>query len=115
MDAAALAIGAAATALLWPVAPKLAPVVPFALGHFFLFCNVFRIRREPELVWAAAFLANYGARAALGEVSWAGVCATQLPLTAFLLWRETRRPWYHGIFARRWNRDGLDAYLSGGE
>ena len=30
-------------------------VIGFVVGHFFLFCNVFRIGRKPELIWAAVF------------------------------------------------------------
>lgn len=112
-DAAAIAVGAGATAFLWPRSRELALLVPFTLGHFFLFCNVFRVARKPELLWAAAFLANYALWSLAGSFSWAGVCAVQFPLTAFLLWRETRLARYHGIFADRWN-PRLAEYLAGG-
>lgn len=111
-DAAALAVGACATAALWGASRDLALLVPFTLGHFFLFCNVFRVARKPELVWACVFLANYAGWSLAGRFSWLGVCGVQLPLTAFLLWRETRLPRYHGIFADRWN-PRLDEYLRG--
>ena len=113
VDALAIVVAAVGTALLWPLSPELAILVPFTLGHFFLFCNVFRVRRLPELVWAGVFLLNAGAWLLNGSFSWLGVCAVQLPLTAFLLWRETRMPWYHGVMCRRWNARHIEAYLRG--
>lgn len=110
-DAAAIAICAVATALLWRPSEGMAFLFPFVLGHFFLFCNVFRVRRKPELIWAAVFLANFGGWWLSGRFSWPGVMAIQLPLTALLIILEMRQPWYHGIFARRINRDRLDHYL----
>lgn len=111
VDAAAIAICTVATVLLWQPSEGMAFLFPFVLGHFFLFCNVFRVRRKPELIWAAVFLANFGGWWASGHFSWLGVMAIQLPLTATLIVLETRQPWYHGIFARRLNQEHLDQYL----
>lgn len=103
IDGVAIVMGAILTVVVWPVTPEMALAIPFTLGHFFLFCNVFRVRRQPELIWSAVFLLNAGAWYASGHFSWLGLSAIQLPLTAFLLWRETTKPWYHGIACRRWN------------
>ena len=35
-------------------------IIGFVVLHFFLFCNVFRISRPPELVWAAVFIVLSG-------------------------------------------------------
>jgi hypothetical protein len=99
-DAAALAVAAAATWLLHPHLGFVAWILPFALGHFFLFCNVFRIRRSYELIWAAGFVLNFGAWALSGSFDWLGVLAVQTPLTVFVIVLEIRSPRYHGIFAR---------------
>lgn len=96
-----------------PVDRDLALLIGFVLGHFFLFCNIFRVRRGPELVWTAVFLANYGLWHLSGHFWIVGVFLTQIPLTIFLLWRETRKPWYHGIGCRRLNGEHLDEYLRG--
>ena len=45
-DAAMIAVGAAATWLLWGVLGDLALLPAVVLVHFFLFCNVFRVRRS---------------------------------------------------------------------
>ena len=99
-DAVALAVAAVATWLLLPRIGFLAWLFPFALGHFFLFCNVFRVRRSYELIWAAGFLLNFGAWMVSGGFDWLGVLAVQTPLTLLLIVLEIRSPRYHGVFAR---------------
>lgn len=73
-------------------------VAPIALGHFFLFCNVFRLRRSYELIWAGAFVCNVAAWSIFGDISWWPILAVQTPLTILLLILECRSPRYHGIF-----------------
>lgn len=87
-------------------------LLPFALGHFFLFCNVFRVRRNYELTWTAIFLVNFCAWFFAGEFSWVAVLAVQTPVTAIAVVAEMRSPRYHGIFARKLN-PRLDEYLAG--
>jgi hypothetical protein len=87
-------------------------LLPFALGHFFLFCNVFRVRRNYELTWTALFLVNFCAWFFAGEFSWAAVLAVQTPVTAIAIAAEMRSPRYHGICARTLN-SRLDEYLDG--
>lgn len=112
VDAVVLAAAAPLTWLLWRPLGGMALAVPFAVGHFFLFCNVFRIHRAKELVWAAVALANISAWTIADALWWPGVLAVQTPLTALLIVREIRGPWYHGIRADRWN-PRLEDYLGG--
>lgn len=58
MDAFILAGGAVATITLWYFAGPFALVVPYLLGHFFLFCNTFRVGGERSLIWIFSLLAN---------------------------------------------------------
>jgi hypothetical protein len=118
MDGAVLALGAVATAAgmlaLEGAFVDFAALGAFALGHFFLFCNVFRVRREPELIWTAVFILNAAGWELLGDgLTWRGVVAVQTPITLALLLWEIRHPRYHGIFARRLNPRHLDDYLAG--
>ena len=87
-------------------------VIPLVVGHFFLFCNVFRIHRTKELIWAAICLLNVGTWAITDEVWWPGILMIQMPITVILIWTEIQLPRYHGIFARRLN-PRLDDYLKG--
>ena len=81
------------------------------VGHFFLFCNVFRIRTRLELIWVASFLANVMTWVGLQRLDWAAMLVIQIPITGAVIAYEMRSPSYHGVFARRINRD-LDRYLA---
>lgn len=110
-DAIVLALGTIATiASIGPLGP-MAGLFPMAVGHFFLFCNVFRLRRRYELIWTAVFLVNFTAWT-FTEFTWAGVLAIQLPLTAVVIALEMRSPRYHGVLAARVN-PRLPEYLDG--
>ena len=85
------------------------------LGHFFLFCNVFRVRRRFELIWAGCFIANFLGNVWLVEdraISLLLLLALQSPVTIFFIWIELRSERYHGIGCRLANPD-LQRYLSG--
>lgn len=51
------------------------------VGHFFLFCNVFKVPRRLELAWAGVFVLNTGLWLAAGRFDWRPVLLTQLPFT----------------------------------
>ena len=70
------------------------PLLPIVVGHFFLFCNVFRVARKLELLWAGSFIVNVFAWLfASLTLPWIRILAVQLPITAaiilFQIW--TRR------------------------
>jgi len=81
-------------------------------GHFFLFCNVFRVGRKRELIWAALFVANVAVLIGWGELHWATVLLAQCPVTVAIIIAELRSPLYHGVFAPRLNPH-LPDYLEG--
>ena len=76
----------------------MALLFPIVLGHFFLFCNVFRVRRKYELIWAFLFIVNAGAWWLCDSFGWWPVLATQAPITLFFIAKEVVSPEYHGIF-----------------
>lgn len=100
VDACAIVLGALGAWALRDASPDLAWGIAFALGHFFLFCNVFRVRRRYELAWTAFFLASFAAWRSSGAFSWPAVLATQTPATLLAIAAEVRSAEYHGIFAR---------------
>lgn len=87
-------------------------MLAIATGHFFLFCNVFRIIRRRELIWAGSFILNIGLWMWFGELTCPRILACQLPVTAGLIFADLRAPGYHGIFANRLNPK-LNDYLEG--
>ncbi|MDB6004688.1 MAG: hypothetical protein JWR15_1675 [Prosthecobacter sp.] len=109
LDAVILLLGAFLSCWLIHQSFPLAWIVPAALGHFFLFCNVFLVWRRWELLWAAAF--NVAAHLAFGTIDWLSPMLFQLPVTLLVITWQIRSPWYHGIFAQRLNHQ-LKDYLA---
>jgi hypothetical protein len=102
-DAFVLILGAGLIWWLAGFAGELALLAAFVIGHFFLFCNVFRIGRKPELVWAGAFIVL--AALSLG-MEWLDLRVTwglSLGLSISLILREMSLLHYHGIFWQRVN------------
>lgn len=102
-DALILAAGLALTLWLHAIEFPLWWIVAMAVGHFFLFCNVFLVWQRWELIWAAIFVINAGVHIATGSFAWLSPFLWQLPWTIAAIGLQIRSPWYHGIFARRWN------------
>lgn len=73
------------------------------LGHFFLFCNVFRISRKLELVWGIVFIIvalahlDFDRRSPAAWLFWLSMTTIQSPITvAVLIWAIFTED-YHGI------------------
>jgi hypothetical protein len=85
-------------------------MITIVVGHFFVFCNVVRIRRWFELVWAGFFclaiLVWIGLRLIPGWV----VVLSSTALASVLILIEVCSPRYHGILSQRINSN-LDKYL----
>ena len=111
-DAALIGVFGAAAVVLQRLENPLWWLLIVVAGHFFLFCNVFRLRRSYELSWSAAFLLNAAVWLWFGLLEWPRVLAVQLPITVGLLIAELRSDRYHGILARRLNHR-LNDYLEG--
>jgi hypothetical protein len=78
-------------------------VVLFVVGHFFLFCNVFRIARGLELTWGGLFVALATATLASGYPGWYATSAISIAMTTAVIAFEMRKPSYHGVFWQRVN------------
>jgi hypothetical protein len=111
-DALAILAFMSAAGLLWRLGSLLWWMLVIAAVHFFLFCNVFRIIRRRELVWAGFFILNVIAWTLLGLLTWPRVLLCQLPITVGLVVADMRSPGYHGVFASRQN-PLLSDYLEG--
>ena len=112
LDGIVLLLGTILTLWLRNEAFPLWWIVPMALAHFFLFCNVFLVWRRLELVWAAVFVMLISGHLACGHTDWLSPLMMQMPVTLIVLWLQLRSPWYHGIFARQIN-PRLDDFLAG--
>ena len=97
---------------LWYLNSPLWWLLVVAAGHFFLFCNVFRIVRRRELIWAGLYVLNVGVWTGFDRLTWRGVLLCQLPITVALVVADMRAPGYHGVLAKRLN-PRLNDYLEG--
>lgn len=111
-DAVAITAFLSSAGILWHFGNPLGWLLVMAAGHFFLFCNVFRIVRRRELIWAGLFLVNVTLWAWNDSLTWTGVLLCQLPVTIAVVVLDMRSAAYHGIFAKRLN-PGLNDYLKG--
>lgn len=111
-DAVAIGVFTSAAGGLWHLGSPLWWMLVIAAGHFFLFCNVFRIVRRRELIWAGLFVLNVGVWTWFDRFTWPGVLLCQLPITLALVIADMRAAGYHGVFAQRLN-PRLNDYLEG--
>ena len=108
-DGVILIAGAVGGVWAWRFEWWLGLMIVCVVVHFFLFCNVFRIARVPELIWAGAFVLLAGSAIVFGRPAWWMVFAGGLVVSSILIFRETRKPCYHGVRWRRWN-PGLEEW-----
>ena len=111
-DALAICVFLGAAGVLWQQGIPLWWLLLIAAGHFFLFCNVFRIVRRRELIWAGLFILNVAIWSWLDHLTWTHVLMCQLPITIWLVAANMREPDYRGVFAKRLN-PRLNDYLEG--
>jgi hypothetical protein len=102
-DAAVIVVGAIASIVLWSTAWWLGFIVAFVVGHFFLFCNVFRVARPLELTWAGVFVVLTYCTVAFGVPSWPISIGVTLLITIAMIAITMRKPSYHGILWSRIN------------
>ncbi len=103
LDAMILMVGAVLSWWLQSLSCPLWWAVPAALGHFFLFCNVFLVWRRLELLWAVAFVLNVAAHISLDVWDPWSSLLWQTPVTLAVIAWQMRSPWYHGILAEQLN------------
>jgi hypothetical protein len=103
MDVGILIAGIGASVLLARLDERLGVALLFTLAHFFLFCNVLRIGRPLELIWAVLFVLLAGSTFHLGEPPWKYTLAVILVVTLVLALIQVLRPSYHGVLWRQIN------------
>ncbi len=102
-DAVTIFVCAVGTGLGWRFLGPLALLLPLTLGHFFLFCNVFRIRRSYEIYWTLIFLLNVGFWLYRDELNCLAILVVQTPVTVAVILLEVKSTRYHGVLWQRLN------------
>lgn len=103
VDILVLVVGAACSLLLDGMENPLGQAVLFTVAHFFLFCNVLRMRRSFELIWAALFLLLASLSISCDVPTWSVTVLIILAATLVLTVLQVRQPSYHGIFWQQLN------------
>lgn len=103
IDTLVLIAGAAGTLWLAQVEWWMGLIVGFAVGHFFLFCNVFRVAKPLELTWSAIFVALAASTIVTGQPGWTVTVGVTLATTLIVIVAQVRKPSYHGIAWQRFN------------
>ncbi|MEM8671546.1 MAG: hypothetical protein AAGG48_28760 [Planctomycetota bacterium] len=112
VDCVVICMTVVAMGLLWRPTDGFSVIGGLVVGHFFLFCNVFRIPRKPELIWSGTFLLICVFAMLFDAFTPISVCACVAAVTLLVLIYSIRLPTYHGIFANRLNQR-LGDYLTG--
>ena len=103
MDIAVLIAGSVGSVLAAQAEWWLGLIIAFAVGHFFLFCNVFRVARPLELSWAALFVALAGGTITREIPGWPVTIVSMLVATVLVVVVQMRKPSYHGVAWQRIN------------
>jgi len=78
-------------------------VPAFVLAHFFLFCNVIRMARPLELIWAGFFVVLAGATIVYDVPGWLITVPLSMLVTVIVVCIEMHKPSYHGVGWQRIN------------
>jgi hypothetical protein len=97
LDVVVLVIGGIASGYAMTVDRWFGIAIAFVVLHFFLFCNVLRMSRPLELIWAGIFAALAVATISQNLLSWPVVFAVSSVVTVIVAFIEMRRPSYHGV------------------
>ena len=114
-DAAVLVVGAVVAAWLAQIDWVWSFLVAFVVGHFFVFCNVIRMARQLELVWALQFLLLSLSTLLVGSPSWLQTFSLAFASTLVLIVMQLRKPSYHGVYWKRLNPNLPEWWKENGE
>ena len=103
LDMAVILISVIGGILLYSQSAVFSFIVMFVVCHFFLYCNVIRMSRIPELIWASVFSTLCIISLRFGLLSWEIAILLSLLTTAILVAVELRKPSYHGVFWQKVN------------
>ena len=96
-------LGVCVAVLLARLDERLGLALLFVLAHFFLFCNVLRMSRPLELIWAVLFVLLAGSTFTFGFSSWNTTLVGMLVVTVILAIIQFLLSSYHGVFWRKIN------------
>lgn len=103
LDAIVLGIVLGVASLIFSYGYQYSVLVGFVVLHFFLFCNIVRMSRIPELIWASFFIGIVYLHLQLSMITFSLSLAICTLVTLVLVLLELRKPSYHGVFWKSFN------------
>lgn len=103
LDVVVLILGGSFAAIIGAIQPWFGVAIAFAIGHFFMFCNVIRMARPLELTWAAKFVILAAVTVVLEAWTWPVTLGLSLIVSTALMMVELHKPSYHGALWRQIN------------
>lgn len=103
LDIAFILLGVAGACFFINSSPNFSVIILFVLVHFFLFCNIVRMSRASELIWAVVFVLLCLASLKLQWVPFYLVFLLSILVTSMLVASEVQKKSYHGVAWRRLN------------
>jgi hypothetical protein len=97
IDVIVLVVGGVASTYAMTVDRGFGIAIAFIVLHFFLFCNMLRMSRPLELIWAGIFAALAIATISFDLLPWPAVFAISGAVTVVVAVIQVRRPSYHGV------------------
>ena len=103
LDVGVLLLGFVASPLLGKYFDHLGIAVLLAVLHFFLFCNVLRMHRVLEIVWAVSFTGLWLSSFWYGSPSWSQTYLLVFGVTLAVSGTQLLLPSYHGVLWKVFN------------
>jgi len=111
VDMIVIIIAISASIYFFNSARSISYLIAFVVGHFFLFCNVTRMSRIPEIIWAIFFTALAALSIKYNLLTLPIVFLASIGLTIILIFIESRKPSYHGLLWQKVNPN-LETWFS---
>lgn len=103
LDILVIIVGSVAALSLYFIMPIACFIILFVLSHFFLFCNIIRMSRLPELIWSSVFLLLAGSTVLVEQPGWLITYIASFLVTIILVMIEIKKASYHGIYWKKFN------------
>lgn len=103
LDIGVITVSFVLASFLYQYSRMLCFITLFVVAHFFLFCNVARMSRIPELIWAGVFIVCASTSLKFGVLSVEISVGISLFTTALLIALEVQKPSYHGVYWQKLN------------
>lgn len=102
-DIIVLIVGLSICAYMYSASQLISYIVGCVVFHFFIFCNIVRMSRIPELIWSVVFISIVWLSSSFEELSGLIAILIVFACTVLLVILEIMKPSYHGFMWQKLN------------